>query len=197
MTYRFTQSSRLHNAVPKEKCCKTIGDQTTRYFRILVQRLAIEPGLFQEREAADEREAQQADRPPELHREECAGRDETGESRACNRAEQEGHVECREGPPTLVQEEQVGDDARAQDRRHRTKKAGEQSRHHIRDIIIRMSHDSTPDLADQREQDTPENDRAAAQNVSDGRKKNGPAAMPARAAEFCLVSETYFRRYGS
>lgn len=49
---------------------------------------------------------------------------------------------------TLMQEEKIGDDARAQDCRDCAEEAGEEPRDDIRDIVVGVGHDGSPDLTD-------------------------------------------------
>jgi hypothetical protein len=111
-TYRFLPSSRQHDAMSEEKRRKPIRHNSSWNLRIPIQGLTIIPSLLEEAKATEKRKSQQPDRPPELNREKRMRRDEARECGTSNRAEQERHVQGSEGTATLMQEEQIGDNAR-------------------------------------------------------------------------------------
>lgn len=90
------------------------------------------------------------------------------EARKCwtgNRAKQKCHMQDSECATTLMQEEQIDDNARAKHCGHSPKEAGEKTRNNIRNVVICARHDSTPNLTYQCEKDTPKNRGASAKHV--------------------------------
>lgn len=85
-------------------------------------------------------------------------------------------MERSEGATALMQEEQVRNNAWTDDGRDGTEEAGKQTRHDVRDVLVRMRHDGSPDLADSGEDNAPEDDRAAAQGVGDGGEEEWSAS---------------------
>lgn len=114
----------LHHTLAEKEGSAAVGQPVSRDGRIPVKVLAVKARLLEEEEDEDGRGSQQADGPPELDGEESIGRDEGREGRAGDGAKQEGHMQGHEGATALMQEQQVGDDTRAQDGGHGAEKAG-------------------------------------------------------------------------
>lgn len=146
-TYRFFPGSRQDNPLPEEESSESIGQNSSWNIWVPFKAFTIESSFFEETEATDKRESQQTDCPPELNGEKRVRRNKTRECRTGNRSEQKRHVQRSKSAATLMQEKHIGYDARAKHRRHGTEEASKEPGDHIWNIVTRVGHDGTPDLA--------------------------------------------------